>query len=195
MIKIENCLFFVLAFFMALVVAISNYLVKFPVNYFGLKDLLTYGAFSYPVAFLITDLSNRRYGKNTAKKIVYWGFALGVFLTLYFSTNYSNFISIRIAIGSGTAFLVAQLIDVNIFDRLRKKIWFTAPLVSSLIGSSIDTFLFFSIAFYGTDINWITLSLGDLIVKIFVALMMLVPFRLLLSRIQENSVSEKKISA
>ena len=195
MIKIENCLFFVLAFFMALVVAISNYLVKFPVNYFGLKDLLTYGAFSYPVAFLITDLSNRRYGKNTAKKIVYWGFALGVFLTLYFSTNYSNFISIRIAIGSGTAFLVAQLIDVNIFDRLRKKIWFTAPLVSSLIGSSIDTFLFFSIAFYGTDINWISLSLGDLIVKIFVALMMLVPFRLLLSRIQENSVTEKKISA
>ena len=195
MIKIENRFFFILAFLMASVVVLSNYLVQFPVNYFGLKDLLTYGAFSYPVAFLITDLSNRRYGKNTAKKIVYWGFALGVFLTLYFSTNYSNFISIRIAIGSGTAFLVAQLIDVNIFDRLRKKIWFTAPLVSSLIGSSIDTFLFFSIAFYGTDINWITLSLGDLIVKIFVALMMLVPFRLLLSRIQENSVSEKKISA
>ena len=195
MIKIENRFFFVLAFLMALVVALSNYLVQFPVNYLGFQDLLTYGAFSYPVAFLITDLSNRRYGKNTAKKIVYWGFALGVFLTLYFSTNYSNFISIRIAIGSGTAFLVAQLIDVNIFDRLRKKIWFTAPLVSSLIGSSIDTFLFFSIAFYGTDINWITLSLGDLIVKIFVALMMLVPFRLLLSRIQENSVTEKKISA
>ena len=195
MIKIENRFFFILAFIMASVVVLSNYLVQFPVNYIGLQDLLTYGAFSYPVAFLITDLSNRRYGKNTAKKIVYWGFALGVFLTLYFSTNYSNFISIRIAIGSGTAFLVAQLIDVNIFDRLRKKIWFTAPLVSSLIGSSIDTFLFFSIAFYGTDINWITLSLGDLIVKIFVALMMLVPFRLLLSCIQENSVSEKKISA
>ena len=195
MIKIKNRFFFILAFLMAFVVVISNFLVQFPVNYMGLKDLLTYGAFTYPIAFLITDLSNRRYGKNTAKKIVYWGFALGVFLTLYFSTNYSNFISIRIAIGSGTAFLVAQLIDVNIFDRLRKKIWFTAPLVSSLIGSSIDTFLFFSIAFYGTDINWITLSLGDLIVKIFVALMMLVPFRLLLSRIQENSVSEKKISA
>ena len=191
----ENRLFFILAFLMASVVTLSNYLVQFPVNYIGLQDLLTYGAFSYPIAFLITDLSNRRYGKNTAKKIVYWGFALGVFLTLYFSTNYSNLISIRIAIGSGIAFLVAQLIDVNIFDRLRKKIWFTAPLVSSLIGSSIDTFLFFSIAFYGTDINWITLSLGDLIVKIFVALMMLVPFRLLLSRIHENSVTEKKISA
>ena len=179
---------------MALVVAISNYLVQFPVNYFGLQGLLTYGAFSYPVAFLITDLSNRRYGKNTAKKIVYLGFALGVFLTFYFSTNYSDLISIRIAIGSGTAFLTAQLIDVNIFDKLRNKIWFTAPLVSSLIGSTIDTFLFFSISFYGTGINWITLSIGDLFVKIFVALAMLIPFRLLLSHIQENSIAEKKIS-
>ena len=194
MIKGENSFFFILAFLMALVVALSNYLVQFPVSYFGLQDLLTYGAFSYPVAFLITDLSNRRYGKNIAKKIVYWGFALGVFLTLYFSTNYSDLISIRIAIGSGTAFLVAQLIDVNIFDRLRKKIWFAAPLTSSLVGSSIDTFLFFSISFYGTGINWITLSFGDLFVKIFVALMMLIPFRLLLIRIQKNSNTEKKIS-
>ena len=195
MIKIENRLFFILAFLMALVVALSNYLVQFPVNYIGLQDLLTYGAFSYPVAFLITDLSNRKYGKNTAKKIVYLGFVLGVFLTLYFSTNYSDLISIRIAIGSGTAFLVAQLIDVNIFDRLRKKIWFAAPLTSSLIGSTIDTFLFFSISFYGTGINWISLSFGDLFVKIFVALAMLIPFRLLLSHIHENSNTEKKISA
>ena len=195
MIKIENRFFFVLAFLMALVVALSNYLVQFPVNYFGFQDLLTYGAFSYPVAFLITDLSNRRYGKNTAKKVVYLGFALGVFLTLYFSTNYSDLISIRIAIGSGTAFLVAQLIDVNIFDRLRKNIWFAAPLTASLIGSTIDTFLFFSISFYGTGINWISLSFGDLFVKIFVALVMLIPFRLLLSHIHENSNTEKKISA
>ena len=194
MIKIENRFLFILAFLMALVVALSNYLVQFPVNYLGLKDLLTYGAFSYPIAFLITDLSNRRYGKNTAKKIVYLGFALGVFLTLYFSTNYSDLISIRIAIGSGTAFLVAQLIDVNVFDRLRKKIWFTAPLVSSLVGSSIDTFLFFSISFYGTEVSWITLSFGDLSVKIFVALIMLIPFRLLLSYVQEISTPEKKIS-
>ena len=194
MIKIENRFFFVLAFLMALVVALSNYLVQFPVNYFGLQDLLTYGAFSYPVAFLITDLSNRRYGKNTAKKVVYLGFALGVFLTLYFSTNYSDLISIRIAIGSGTAFLVAQLIDVNIFDRLRKKIWFAAPLTSSLVGSSIDTFLFFSISFYGTEVNWITLSFGDLSVKIFVALTMLIPFRLLLYRIREIPNINKKIN-
>jgi hypothetical protein len=194
MIKIENKFFFILAFSMALVVALSNYLVQFPVNYKGLQNLLTYGAFSYPVAFLITDLSNRRYGKNAAKKIVYIGFALGVFLTFYFSTNFTNLISIRIAIGSGVAFLVAQLIDVNIFDRLRKKIWFAAPLTSSLIGSTVDTFLFFSISFYGTNINWVTLSFGDLIVKLFVALVMLIPFRILLSRVQEVSNLENKIS-
>jgi len=194
MFRIENRFFFILAFLMALVVVLSNYLVQFPVNYMRLNDLLTYGAFSYPIAFLITDLSISRYGKNIAKKIVYLGFAFGIFLTFYFSTNYSDLISIRIAIGSGSAFLVAQLIDVHIFDRLRKKIWFIAPLASSLIGSSIDTFLFFSISFYGTGVNWITLSFGDLSVKILVALAMLIPFRLLLYRIQEISSSNKKIN-
>ena len=194
-VKVKDYLFFILAFSMALVVALSNYLVQFPINYIGLKNFLTYGAFSYPIAFLITDLSNRRYGKNIAKKIVYLGFGLGVFLTLYFSTNYSDLISIRIVIGSGVAFLVAQLIDVNIFDRLRNKIWFAAPLTSSLIGSTIDTFLFFSIAFYGLSINWITLSFGDLFVKIFVALLMLIPFRLTMMYIKNGSKNEKKISA
>ena len=194
MIRIENRFIFILAFLMALIVVLSNYLVQFPVHYMGFQDLLTYGAFSYPIAFLITDLSNRRYGKNTAKKIVYLGFILGVILTFYFSTNYSDLISVRIAIGSGTAFLVAQLIDVNIFDKLRKKIWFAAPLVSSLIGSSIDTFLFFSISFYGTGVKWVTLSFGDLFVKIFVGLIMLIPFRLLLSHVKEISTIEKKIS-
>jgi len=192
--KIENRLFFILAVFMATVVAISNYLVQFPIKYFNLENLLTYGAFSYPIAFLITDLSNRRYGKDTAKKIVYLGFGLGVFLTFYFSTNYSDLISIRIAVGSGVAFLTAQLIDVNIFDRLRQKEWFIAPLASSLIGSIIDTFLFFSISFYGTGINWVTLSFGDLFVKIFVSLTMLIPFRFLLSYVKEVSKVENKIS-
>ena len=185
MIRAKNRFLFILAFLMALVVACSNYLVQFPVNYFGLQNLLTYGAFSYPVAFLITDLSNRIYGKNAAKKIVYLGFALGVIITFYFSANYLDIISIRIAIGSGVAFLVAQLIDVNIFDKLRNKIWYAAPLVSSLIGSAIDTFLFFSISFYGTGISWITLSIGDLFVKILVALIMLIPFRLAVSNIKE----------
>ena len=194
MIKIENKFFFILAFSMALVVALSNYLVQFPVNYIGLQDIFTYGAFSYPVAFLITDLANRKYGKTVARKIVYLGFVLGVALTLFFSTDFSNLISKRIAIGSGSAFLIAQLLDIQVFDRLRKKVWFVAPLVSSLIGSSIDTFLFFSIAFYGTGINWVTLSLGDLFVKIFVALIMLIPFRILLSYVQEISAIEKKIS-
>ena len=194
MIKIENRFFFILAFLMALVVALSNYLVQFPVNYIGLQDVFTYGAFTYPMAFLITDLTNRRYGKTVARKIVYIGFIFGVALTLYFSINFSNLISKRIAIGSGAAFLIAQLLDVQVFDRLRKKVWFVAPLVSSLIGSCIDTFLFFSIAFYGTEVNWITLSFGDLFVKILVALVMLIPFKILLSRVQEISNIEKKIS-
>ena len=177
MLRIENRLFFIFAFLMAFIVALSNYLVQFPVKYFNLENLLTYGAFSYPIAFLITDLSNRRYGKIKAKKIVYLGFALGLFLTLYFSTNFSDLISIRIVIGSGAAFLTAQLIDVNIFDKLRKKKWFIAPLTSSFVGSVIDTFLFFSIAFYGTGINWFTLSIGDLLVKIAIAhQLFLLPF-------------------
>ena len=179
---------------MATIVALSNYLVQFPVNHLGLRELLTYGAFSYPVAFLITDLTNRKYGKKNAKKIVYMGFAVGVFLTFFFSTNYSDLISIRIAIGSGTAFLIAQLIDVNIFDKLRNKIWYAAPLTSSLAGSTIDTFLFFFISFYGTGINWVTLSFGDLFVKIFVALVMLIPFRFLISYIAESTTVKKKIN-
>ena len=194
MIEVENRVFFILAFSMALIVALSNYLVQFPVKYMDLQDLFTYGAFSYPIAFLITDLSNRRYGKIVARKIVYLGFVLGLFLTLYFSTDFSDLISKRIAAGSGFAFLIAQLLDVQVFHKLRKKIWFVAPLVSSLIGSTIDTFLFFSIAFYGTGINWISLSFGDLLVKIFVALVMLIPFRLLLSSVNEIGNVKKKIS-
>ena len=186
--------FMLLSFLMGVVVLSSNYLVQFPVNHYGLNKTLTYGAFSYPVAFLITDLANRSYGKFTARKIVYIGFIFGIAFTLFFSTNFKDLISIRIAIGSGTAFLVAQLIDVNIFDKLRKKIWFAAPLISSLVGSTIDTFLFFSISFYGTEVNWVTLSLGDLLVKIFVAIIMLIPFRILLSSIHDASAIEKKIS-
>ena len=175
-----NKLFFILSLFMGVVVLVSNYLVQYPINYYGLQDILTYGAFSYPVAFLITDLANRSYGKIIARNIVYIGFAIGISFTIIFSTNFADLISVRIAIGSGTAFLVAQLLDVQIFDKLRKRKWFVAPLTSSIIGSTIDTFLFFSISFYGTSIPWVTLSLGDLAVKIFVALTMLIPFRLLL---------------
>ena len=165
---------------MGFIVLVSNYLVQFPINYYGLEDLLTYGAFSYPIAFLITDLANRSYGKLVARQIVYIGFAIGISFTLIFSTNFADLISLRIAIGSGTAFLFAQLLDVQIFDKLRKSDWFIAPLTSSIIGSSVDTFLFFSISFYATGIPWVTLAFGDLMVKILVALVMLIPFRFLL---------------
>ncbi len=173
-------IFLLLSILMGVVVLASNYLVQFPIKYYGLEEILTYGAFSYPVAFLITDLANRSYGKFVARKIVYIGFVIGITFTLFFSTNFSDLISVRIAIGSGTAFMVAQLLDVKIFDQLKKKRWFVAPLISSFIGSTVDTFLFFLISFYGTGIPWFTLSLGDLAVKILVALLMLIPFRLLL---------------
>ena len=173
-------LFITLSILMGVVVLSSNYLVQFPINYYGLSEILTYGAFSYPVAFLITDLANRFYGKFVARKIVYFGFFIGIIFTLLFSTDFADLISLRIAIGSGVAFITAQLLDIQIFDRLRKKEWFIAPLTSSFIGSTIDTFLFFSIAFYATGVPWITLSLGDLAVKLFVSLVMLIPFKILL---------------
>ena len=176
-----NRLLLLLPVLMGGVVLVSNYLVQFPIKHYGLEEILTYGAFSYPVAFLITDLANRSYGKLVARKIVYIGFIIGIAFTFFFSTNFSDLISVRIAVGSGTAFMVAQLFDIKIFDQLRKKKWFVAPLMSSFIGSIVDTFLFFSISFYGTGIPWVTLSFGDLAVKILVTLTMLIPFRLLLS--------------
>ena len=193
MIKYFNNLFFKLAFLMAFLVALSNYLVQFPVNHFGLKEVLTYGAFSYPITFLITDLANRRYGKIKARKLVYFGFFLGVILTLFFSTNFKDLISLRIAAGSGLAFLTAQLLDVQVFDKLRKKIWFIAPLVSSLIGSFVDTILFFFIAFYKTGVPWFNLAIGDFSVKIFIALLMLIPFRILLNKIKDQAKTNIKL--
>ena len=186
-------LYYKLSFLMGIVVVLSNYLVQFPVQKFGLSEILTYGAFSYPVTFLITDLANRAYGKIVARKVVYIGFIIGILITLFVSTNFSDIISIRIAIGSGVAFFISQNLDVQVFDRLRKKKWFIAPLASSVIGSLTDTFLFFSIAFYLTGIPWVTLAMGDLAVKLSITLLMLIPFRLLLNKIKdfsENSVSK-----
>ena len=183
-----NKLFLLLSLLMGVVVLFSNYLVQFPIKYYGLDEILTYGALSYPIAFLITDLANRSYGKIIARKIVYIGFVIGISFTLLFSTNFADLISVRIAIGSGIAFLVAQLLDVQIFDNLRKKEWYIAPLYSSIIGSMVDTFLFFSISFYGTGIPWITLSLGDLLIKMFVAMIMLIPFRLLLGTLKSIKI-------
>jgi hypothetical protein len=169
---------------MGTIVLASNYLVQFPIKFYNLEDILTYGALSYPIAFLITDITNRSYGKIIARKVVYFGFAIGIFFTLFFSTNFSDLISIRIAIGSGIAFISAQLLDVQIFDMLRRKRWYIAPLTSSIVASIVDTFLFFSISFYGTNVSWVTLSLGDLFVKLLVAVVMLIPFRLLLGTLR-----------
>ena len=184
-------LFYKLAILMGLVVVLSNYLVQFPIQYFGLNEILTYGAFSYPVTFLITDLANRAYGKLVARKIVYVGFFVGICLTLLVSTNFSDLISVRIAIGSGVAFFIAQNLDVGIFDIFRKKVWYVAPLTSSVFGSIVDTFLFFSISFYATGVPWISLAAGDLFVKLLIALSMLIPFRLLLSSI--GDISDKRL--
>ena len=189
-------LYYKLSILMGIIVVLSNYLVQFPVQYLGLKEILTYGAFSYPITFLITDLANRAYGIVAARKVVYFGFIVGIILTIFISTNFSDLISIRIALGSGIAFFVAQNLDVQIFDKLRKKSWFIAPLTSSTIGSIVDTFLFFSIAFYATGIPWLTLALGDLIVKLFITLIMLIPFRILLNKIKdytENASSKIKL--
>ena len=170
---------------MGIVVILSNYLVQFPVKFYNLENLLTYGAFSYPITFLITDLANRVFGKKISRYIVLIGFIIGILLTLFVSTNFEDIISVRIAIGSAIAFIIAQNIDVNIFDKLRERKWYVAPLTSSVFGSIVDTFLFFSIAFYNTGIPWFTLALGDLTVKLIVALIMLIPFRLLILRISD----------
>ena len=187
----ENRLFFLLSFLMGFIVILSNYLVQFPIKFYDLQNLLTYGAFSYPITFLITDLSNRAFGKWKARQVVLVGFFIGIILTLFISTNFNDMISIRIAIGSATAFIVAQNLDINIFDKLRRRSWYIAPLTSSIIGSILDTFIFFSIAFYNTDVPWVTLSLGDLFVKLLVALTMLIPFKILITRIDE--VTDLKI--
>ena len=189
-------LYYKLSILMGLIVVISNYLVQFPIQQFGLAEILTYGAFTYPITFLITDLANRAYGKVVARKVVYVGFIIGILLTLFVSTNFSDIISIRIAIGSGLAFFISQNLDIKIFDYFRKKRWFVAPLTSSTLGSIVDTFLFFSIAFYSTGIPWITLAIGDLIVKLTITLIMLIPFRLLLNKIKDyadNSSSKVKL--
>jgi len=181
----DRSLFILLSMIMGVVIIISNYLVQFPINKFNLQDTLTYGAFSYPITFLITDLANRRFGKKQTRKLVYIGFVVGILLTILVSSNFQDIISIRIAIGSGTAFLVAQLIDIEIFQRLRDNIWFVAPITSSIFGSIVDTFLFFSISFLGTGIPWVTLAFGDLFVKFLMALLMLIPFRLLIFKVRD----------
>ena len=181
-------------FAMAVIVVVSNILVQTQVHYFGLQEVLTWGALTYPIAFLINDLTNRHLGNAAARKVVIVGFALAVLLSIYFATP-------RIAIASGTAFLIAQLIDVGVFDRLRQGVWWKAPFVSTFIGSAVDTIIFFGLAFapvfagidlaFGMDDGslgfpasifgvamplWASLAIGDFIVKICVGLVALIPY-------------------
>jgi uncharacterized integral membrane protein (TIGR00697 family) len=169
---------------MMLIVLASNYLVQIPFSFLGLQNILTWGAFTYPIAFLVTDLANRVHGIEFTRRVIQIGFIWGIIVSLYFAIGEFNLISLRIVIGSGLAFFVAQLLDANIFNKLRNhKHWFIPPFLSSIISSAIDTILFFSIAFYGTQVPWISLALGDFMVKIIIAMLMLVPFRLIVKNL------------
>ena len=203
-------------FAMAIVVVASNILVQFLI----LDGLLTWGAFSYPLAFLVTDVMNRVYGAATARRVVFIGFIVGVVCSLIGSQimiQGDGFefpaVALRVAIGSATAFLVAQLIDVAIFQRLRDGAWWRAPLASTLIGSTIDTALFFTIAFSGlisfggnadAEISWawdvvpfllagpdaplwVSLAVADWGVKLSIALLALLPFRLIVGRMTQSN--------
>ena len=182
---------------MTLVVVASNILVQYPFEPFGLGDYLTWGAFTYPVAFLVTDLTNRRYGPRVARQLVIVGFALAVVLSIWLATP-------RIAMASGTAFLVGQLLDITVFNRLRRQAWWRAPFVGSVIGSALDTALFFSLAFagdpdmsglvnlFGTDVMlWQSLAVFDFTVKMIIALIALLPYGALMSVILPMERAEK----
>jgi len=167
---------------MMLIVLASNYLVQFPFAYFKLDNILTWGAFTYPMAFVVSDIANRIYGFSFTKKIIFIGFVWGVIISYLFSLSPIDLIGVRIVIGSGIAFLVAQTLDAKIFDKLRNsKKWFVPPFVSSFFSSLVDTILFFSIAFYGTEIPWVTLGMGDFAVKLLLAILMLIPFKLIVA--------------
>ena len=194
---------------MALVILISNILVQIPIDHvvelagrrFNLAELLTWGAFTYPVAFLVTDTTNRLCGKQAARKVVYVGFGFGVFLSLLAAvgmarevanregiaiitalmTDSGAFDMLRIALASGTAFLIGQLLDITIFDSLRTATWWKAPTVSSFFGSISDTAIFFSLAFAGTGLPWMNWAVGDFCVKLLMVALLLYPFRLIVN--------------
>lgn len=163
---------------MGLVILLSNTLVQIPIDFtfaignmrINLADILTYAALSYPLAFLVTDITNRLFGAMAARKVVGWGFALGVVLSLIAG-------DVRIALASGTAFLIAHLMDVFVFDHLRHFRWWTAPVLSSFIGSALDTLIFFTLAFYGTGLPWINWALGDMAAKLVMIGVLLYPFK------------------
>ncbi|MFD1330737.1 queuosine precursor transporter [Methylopila musalis] len=177
---------------MTLVVAASNVLLQHPVRAAGLEDKLTWGAFTYPIAFLVTDLTNRRFGPVAARRVVYAGFALAVALSIWLATP-------RIALASGAAFLVGQLLDVSVFARLRRLAWWRAPLAAGLLGSAVDTALFFTLAFAGdaamsapvsfagtgvTTPLWVSLAAFDFLVKAIGAAALLAPYAALMTSVR-----------
>lgn len=162
---------------MAVVIVVSNILVAIQIN-----SWLTWGTLTYPFAFLVTDLVNRYYGVSKARLVVYAGFAVGVVASLYFA-------DVRIALASGTAFLISQLLDVSVFDKLRAKTWWVAPFISSAISTVFDTFLFYALAFVGTGVIWQQLAVGDLGVKWLVAVAALIPYALFTGRTSAGSAN------
>lgn len=169
--KINWRQFFVPVIAMAAVVVLSNFAVQFPIN-----DWLTWGAFTYPVVFLVTDLTNRAMGPVAARRVAWIGFAVAVLVSLAIAPW-------RIAVASGSAFIAAQLLDISAFNRLRQASWWQAPLIGSIIASVLDTAIFFFLAFYGSDMNWLMLAAGDIGVKWAMALLLLAPYRALMPRL------------
>ncbi|WP_375068296.1 queuosine precursor transporter [Stenotrophomonas lactitubi] len=153
---------------MGAVVLLSNVLVQYPIN-----DWLTWGAFSYPVAFLVSNLINRRFGPGPARRVAWIGFAVAVLLSVWVATP-------RIAIASCSAFIVAQLLDITVFDRLRRGSWWRAPMVATTCSATVDTTIFWSIAFAGSTLPWVSWAAGDLTVKLAIGACLLAPFRALL---------------
>lgn len=162
------------AVWMSLVILLCNILVQFPINRW-----LTFGAFVYPVGYLISELTNRWAGPALARRVVWIGFGVAAVLSALLATP-------RIAVASSAAFIVSQMLDVSIFNRLRRQAWWRAPLVASVVASIIDTFLFFSLAFRGTSVQWLPLAVGDLAVKVLMAAVLLIPFRVVLVRFIER---------
>jgi uncharacterized PurR-regulated membrane protein YhhQ (DUF165 family) len=162
---------FAFALAMAVIVGASNWLVQYPINHY-----LTWGAFSYPVAYLVTDVCNRCFGIRLAREVAFAGFAVGLALSFWLATP-------QIALASGTAFLASQMLDVAVFNRLRRATWWKAPLWGSVAASVLDTAIFFSAAFHGTDVAWHALALGDLAAKLIMAVLLLAPYRALVGRI------------
>ena len=170
---------------MCSLVAASNYFVQ---PQFHINQWLTFGALTYPITFLVTDLLNRRFGPQAARRIVYWGFAAALVVSVFLSTP-------RIAIASASAFLVAHILDIYVFNRLRQRAWWLAPLIAGVLASIIDTYVFFAASFIGTSVPWVTLALGDTLIKVSLSILLLAPFRALMWNLGTAKSKKKTIGA